>query len=429
MLKSSQSLSSAFPVCYQNGKLTMEEIDLAKVAQEIETPCYIYSKRYIVDAYTSFKKAFEPHNIQICYAVKANSNLTVLGIFAQLGAGFDIVSEGELFRVLKAGGDPAKVVFSGVGKTEKEIRFALEKGVGCFNIESENELYKIDKIAGELNKNASISFRINPNIDAHTHEKISTGLKENKFGIAFERAIHMYLEASKCTNIKIKGIDCHIGSQITQLSPFIDSLKRLLAIVDELKHHNIHLEHIDIGGGLGITYNDEKTISVNDYAQKLLENMKGRTEKLMFEPGRFLVGNSGVLLSTVEFLKHHEGKNFCIVDAAMNDLMRPALYDAYHKIINLVETKENEEPKVYDIVGPICETGDFLAKDREIYVQEQDILAILSAGAYGMSMSSNYNTRVKAAEVLVDGSNYSLIRKRETYEDLIRHELTSNLHN
>jgi len=427
MIKSSEDLS-AFPVHYVNGELKMEDVGLAKIAQNIETPCYVYSKKYIVDAYTNFKKAFEPQVIQICYAVKANSNLSILNLFAQLGAGFDIVSEGELYRVLKAGGDPAKVVFSGVGKTEKEIRFALEKEVGCFNIESENELYKIDKIARELNKKASISFRINPNIDAHTHEKISTGLKKNKFGIAYERAIHMYLEANKCLNIKIKGIDCHIGSQITQLPPFIDSLKRLLAIVDELKKHDIHLDHIDIGGGLGITYNKENIINVNDYAKSLLENMKGRTEKLMFEPGRFLVGNSGVLMSTVEFLKHHEGKNFCIIDAAMNDLMRPALYDAYHKIINLVDSKEeNEKSKIYDIVGPICETGDFLAKDREIYVQEKDVLAILSAGAYGMSMSSNYNTRVRAAEILVDGSKYNLIRKRETYEDLVQHELISNL--
>jgi len=421
-------LSTAFPVHYQDGKLFMEELDLANVAKEHGTPCYVYSKKHIVDAFTSFQNAFASHPNQICYAVKANSNLSILRLFAKLGAGFDIVSQGELYRVLQAGGDPAKVVFSGVGKTDQEIRFALEKNVGCFNLESEGELYKINKIAGELNKKAPISFRVNPDIDAKTHEKISTGMKKNKFGIAYERAIHMFREAKGCENIQIKGIDCHIGSQITQITPFIDAAAKLLKVVDELKKEDIHLEHIDIGGGLGIVYNKETTISVNEYAQRVLEIMQGRSEKLMFEPGRFLIGNSGVLLSRVEYLKHHEGKNFCIIDAAMNDLMRPALYEAYHKVINLKEPKDlNGKEMVYDIVGPICETGDYIAKEREIYVEEGDVVAILSAGAYAMSMSSNYNTRLRVAEVLIDGSKSHIIRERETYEDLVRHEAHANI--
>ena len=421
-------LSTAFPVHYQDGKLFMEQLDLATVAKEHGTPCYVYSKKHIVDAYTSFQNAFASHPNQICYAVKANSNLSILRLFAKLGAGFDIVSQGELYRVLQAGGDPAKVVFSGVGKTEQEMRFALEKNVGCFNLESEGELYKINKIAGELGKKAPISFRVNPDIDAKTHEKISTGMKKNKFGIAYERAIHMFREAKGCENIQIKGIDCHIGSQITQITPFIDAAAKLLKIVDELKKEDIHLAHIDIGGGLGIVYNKETTISVNEYAQRVLEIMQGRSEKLMFEPGRFLIGNSGVLLSKVEYLKHHEGKNFCIIDAAMNDLMRPALYEAYHKVINLKEPKDlNGKEMIYDIVGPICETGDYIAKEREIYVEEGDVVAILSAGAYAMSMSSNYNTRTRVAEILVDGSKSHIIRERETYEDLVRHEANINI--
>ena len=425
-MKVSNRNLDAYPLSYKDGHLHMEQIKLSDIAKEQGTPCYAYSKKYIQEAYESLTQAFASYPTSVCFAVKSNSNIAILNLFAQLGAGFDIVSQGELMRVIKAGGEPSKVVFSGVGKTEKEIKFALEAGVKCFNIESENELSRIDKVAGGLGMKAPVSFRINPDVDAGTHEKISTGKKENKFGIAYERAIPMFQKASECANIEIKGIDCHIGSQITKVEPFVIALEKLLIIVDELKKKDIHLEHIDVGGGLGIIYNDETPVSVKDYANKIIERMQGRSEKLLLEPGRFLVGNSGVLITTVEYLKHAEIKNFAVVDAAMNDLIRPTLYKAYHRIINTRETNTKDE-REYDVVGPVCETGDYLGEKRSLDVAEGDLLAILSTGAYGMTMCSNYNSRLTPAEVLVEGDKYHVIRKREKYEDLIRLEIIPNI--
>ena len=428
-MQSSELLLHHFPIEYKEGNLYIEDKKLADIAKTHGTPCYVYSKNYITKAYESFKKAFaEFPNNQILYAVKANSNIGILSLFAKLGSGFDIVSQGELFRVLKAGGKAENVIFSGVGKTEEEIAYALEKGVKCFNIESESELYRIDRVAGRLGKKAPVSFRINPDVDSHAHEKTSTGKKEHKFGIARERALFMYREAAKCQNIEIKGIDAHIGSQITEVDPFPQSLDVLLEIVDQLKQEGIHLKHIDIGGGLGIYYgkNRPEPPSIESYAAKILEKMRGRTEGLLFEPGRFLIGNAGLLLANVEFLKHHAAKNFAIIDAAMNDLIRPTLYSAYHEIINTRQAQEGEEKKIYDVVGPVCETGDFIGLGRELQVKEGDLLAVLSAGAYGMSMVSNYNSRLKPAEIMIDGSTEHVIREREKYDDLIQYEKVPN---
>jgi diaminopimelate decarboxylase len=352
--------------------------------------------------------------------VKSNPSLAILSLFAKLGAGFDIVSGGELARVIAAGGEVSKVVFSGVGKTEAEMRSALEVGIFCFNVESASELDRLNSVAGSMNKIAPVSLRVNPNVDAKTHPYISTGLKNNKFGVAYEDALNLYQAAAKMPNIEIHGVDCHIGSQLTELSPFLDALDRVLALVDQLEATGISIRHIDAGGGIGICYVDETPPDFAEYAKAMREKMAGRQVKLVFEPGRALVGNAGVLLTKVEYLKHTESKNFAIVDAAMNDLMRPALYDAYHDIVAVKQV--NLEAQVYEIVGPVCESGDFLGHDRKLALAQDDLLAVLSAGAYGMSMSSNYNTRPRAAEVMVDGDKVYEIRKRETIADLFAME-------
>lgn len=352
----------------------------------------------------------------VCFAVKANPSLAILNLFAKLGAGFDIVSGGELARVLAAGGDPKKVVFSGVGKTAAEMQAALEAGIFCFNVESAAELERLNQVAGNMGKVAPVSLRVNPNVDAKTHPYISTGLKNNKFGVAYEDAVSLYKRAAQMPNIAIHGVDCHIGSQLTELSPFLDAFDRVLALVDQLEAAGISIQHIDAGGGIGICYSDETPPDFTDYANAMLKKLGDRQVKLVFEPGRALVGNAGLLLTKVEYLKHTEAKNFAIVDAAMNDLMRPALYDAYHEIVPVKAS--NAEKTNYEIVGPVCESGDFLGHDRELALAEGDLLAILSAGAYGMSMSSNYNTRPRAAEVMVDGDKHHLIRQRETVAQL-----------
>ena len=400
----------------KNGELYAEDMPLSKIAAEFGTPCYVYSRQALQTAFESFSAGFSQHDHLVCYAVKANPSLAILNLFARLGAGFDIVSGGELARVLAAGGDPAKVVFSGVGKTEAEMRAALEAGIFCFNVESASELERLNVVAGAMGKIAPVSLRVNPNVDAKTHPYISTGLKNNKFGVAYEDAFALYQRAAAMPNIAVHGVDCHIGSQLTELSPFLDAFDRVLTLVDQLEQAGIHIQHIDAGGGIGICYSDETPPDFSVYAEAMLKRLGGRKVKLVFEPGRALVGNAGALLTKVEYLKHTEAKNFAIVDAAMNDLMRPALYDAYHDIVQVKPS--NSEAQIYEIVGPVCESGDFLGHDRKLALQQGDLLAILSAGAYGMSMSSNYNTRPRAAEVMVDGNQCHLIRKRETIEQL-----------
>jgi diaminopimelate decarboxylase len=406
----------------KNGELYAEDMPLSKIAAEFATPCYVYSRKALQTAFESFSAGFSQHDHLVCYAVKANPSLAILNLFARLGAGFDIVSGGELARVLAAGGDPAKVVFSGVGKTESEMRAALEAGIFCFNVESASELERLNVVAGAMGKIAPVSLRVNPNVDAKTHPYISTGLKNNKFGVAYEDAFSLYQRAASMPNIAVHGVDCHIGSQLTELSPFLDAFDRVLTLVDQLEQAGIHIQHIDAGGGIGICYSDETPPDFSVYAEAMLKKLGGRKVKLVFEPGRALVGNAGALLTKVEYLKHTEAKNFAIVDAAMNDLMRPALYDAYHDIVQVKPS--NSEAQVYEIVGPVCESGDFLGHDRKLALQQGDLLAILSAGAYGMSMSSNYNTRPRAAEVMVDGNQCHLIRKRETIEQLFALEQT-----
>jgi len=406
----------------KNNMLHAENVALNQIADTFGTPCYVYSKSALTQAFERFNAGFKGTNHLVCFAVKANPSLAILNLFAKLGAGFDIVSGGELARVLAAGGDPAKVVFSGVGKTADEMRAALEAGIFCFNVESASELVRLNDIAGYMGKIAPVSLRVNPNVDAKTHPYISTGLKNNKFGVAYEDALDIYLQAAAMPNIAIHGVDCHIGSQITELSPFLDAFDRVLALVDALEKNGIHIQHIDLGGGIGICYSDETPPEFNTYANAMLAKLGNRNIKLVFEPGRALVGNAGVLLTKVEYLKHTETKNFAIVDAAMNDLMRPALYDAYHAIEAV--QPHNGNTHNYEIVGPVCESGDFLGHDRELALAEGDLLAIRSAGAYGMSMSSNYNTRPRAAEVMVDNAQYHLIRKRELIEELFAAENT-----
>ncbi len=405
------------PFQYRNGILHLEEVSLESAAAEFGTPCYLYSKAALVSSFRSCTEAFSSRDHLVCYAVKANSNIAILNLFAKLGSGFDIVSLGELERVLKAGGDPSKIVFSGVGKREDEMIAALEAGILCFNIESESELERLEKVAGTMGKIAKISFRVNPDVDAKTHPYISTGLKENKFGIPYYDAMRLYTKASKMEHVSIAGIDCHIGSQLTEIPPFVEALEKILFLVDELAREGIPVSHIDVGGGLGIRYRDENPPEITDYAKALLEKLEGRPQKLLLEPGRFLVGNAGLLLTRIEYLKHGEQKNFAIVDCAMNDLMRPSLYDAYHEIATIRE--ENGEPVVFEIVGPVCETGDFLGHERKLVAREGDLLAILSAGAYGMSMSSNYNSRPRAPEILVDGNKCHLVRERENLSQLM----------
>lgn len=400
----------------KHGELHAENIALSQIAEKFGTPCYVYSKSALSQAFTSFEAGLAGTNHLVCFAVKANPNIAILNLFAKLGAGFDIVSGGELARVLAAGGDPQKIVFSGVGKTADEMRAALNAGIFCFNVESASELARLNEVAKSMGKIAPVSLRVNPNVDAKTHPYISTGLKNNKFGVAFEDAISVYEQAAAMPNIAIHGVDCHIGSQITELAPFIEALDLILGLVDALETKGIKINHLDVGGGIGITYADEAPPEFGVYAKAILAKLAGRNFKLLFEPGRALVGNAGVLLTKVEYLKPSEFKNFAIVDAAMNDLMRPALYDAYHDIV-AVNPRAGDATN-YEIVGPVCESGDFLGHDRELNLQEGDLLAIKSAGAYGMSMASNYNTRPRAAEIMVDGDKAHVIRPREKVADL-----------
>ena len=404
----------------KNGNLHAENVALSQVAEQFDTPCYVYSKSALTQAFNNFKAGLVGTDHLVCFAVKANPNIAILNLFAKLGAGFDIVSGGELARVLAAGGDPQKIVFSGVGKSAIEMRAALNAGIFCFNVESASELVRLNQVAGEMGKIAPVSLRVNPNVDAKTHPYISTGLKNNKFGVAFEDAIAVYEQAAAMPNIAVHGVDCHIGSQITELAPFIEALDLILGLVDTLAGKNIAVSHIDVGGGIGITYSDETPPEFKQYAEAILAKLAHKNVKVLFEPGRALVGNAGVLLTKVEYLKHTESKNFAIVDAAMNDLMRPALYDAYHDIVavNPRQSESDIKTDTYEIVGPVCESGDFLGHDRALNLAEGDLLAIKSAGAYGMSMASNYNTRARAAEVMVDGDEIHLIRQREKIADL-----------
>jgi len=404
----------------KNNVLHAENVALTQITESFGSPCYVYSKAALSQAFERFSAGFKDANHLVCFAVKSNPSLAILNLFAKLGAGFDIVSGGELARVIAAGGDPKKVVFSGVGKTAEEMRAALEAGIFCFNVESASELVRLNDVATYMGKIAPVSLRVNPNVDAKTHPYISTGLKNNKFGVAYEDALDIYLQAAEMSNIAIHGVDCHIGSQITELSPFLDAFDRVLALVDALAENNIQIQHIDLGGGIGICYSDETPPEFTAYAKAMREKLGKRDVKLVFEPGRALVGNAGVLLTKVEYLKPTETKNFAIVDAAMNDLMRPALYDAYHDIKAVAP--RDAAALNYEIVGPVCESGDFLGHDRALALQEGDLLAIMSAGAYGMSMSSNYNTRPRAAEVMVDGDQCHLIRKREQIVDLFANE-------
>ena len=407
---------------YQNdGRLFVEGLPVEDVIAKSGTPAYIYSRATIERHWNGFAKAAGDHPHLICYAVKANSNLGVLNLMARLGSGFDIVSVGELLRVIQAGGDPKKVVFSGVGKTEVEIATALQAGIYCFNIESISELYRINSVAESLNLKASVSIRINPNIDAGTHPYISTGLKENKFGIEIEQASTVYHLANDLEFIEVKGVDCHIGSQITEVAPFIEALDKLLALIDQLEEKGISISHLDLGGGLGVPYDAETPPEPQEYMSAIIERMGDRKLKLLFEPGRAIMANAGILVTKVEFLKINDHKSFAIVDAAMNDLIRPALYSAWQNIIplnNSFTESETRPLRNYDVVGPICETGDFLGKDRQLALAEGDYLAVRSAGAYGATMSSNYNSRCRPAEVMVDADKAFIVREREEHRTL-----------
>ncbi|AGA88239.1 MULTISPECIES: diaminopimelate decarboxylase [Stutzerimonas] len=401
---------------YRDGQLFAEGVALPALAQRFGTPTYVYSRAHIEAQYRAYADALDGMPHLVCFAVKANSNLGVLNVLARLGAGFDIVSRGELERVLAAGGQPDRIVFSGVGKTRDDMRRALEVGVHCFNVESTDELERLQQVAAELGKKAPVSLRVNPDVDAGTHPYISTGLKENKFGIDIDNAEAVYARAAELPNLEVVGVDCHIGSQLTSLPPFLDALDRLLALTDRLAARGIQIRHLDLGGGLGVRYRDEQPPLAGDYIQAVRQRIEGRGLALVFEPGRSIVANAGVLLTRVEYLKHTAHKDFAIVDAAMNDLIRPALYQAWMNVI-AVQPHEGDTRR-YDIVGPICETGDFLAKDRELALVEGDLLAVCSAGAYGFVMSSNYNTRGRAAEVLVDGDQAFEVRRRESVQEL-----------
>jgi diaminopimelate decarboxylase len=403
-----------FPL--RGGRLHAESVPLESIAARFGTPCYVYSRAALESAYREFVDALAGRDHLVCYAMKANSNLAVLGLLAGLGAGFDIVSGGELARVIAAGGDPGKVVFSGVGKSEAEIRQALAAGILCFNVESASELARIARIAAAAGKRAPVSLRVNPDVDPKTHPYISTGLKENKFGVAFEDALPLYRQAAASASLEVVGIDFHIGSQITEVAPFADALEKALELVGALEGRGVRLRHIDLGGGLGIRYRDETPPAVADYLRPMLAKLAGRSERILLEPGRALVGNAGVLLARIEYVKQGAERNFAVVDAAMNDLLRPALYDAWHDIVP-VAPREGATRR-YEVVGPVCETADFLGHARDLALEEGDLLAIRSAGAYGMSMSSNYNTRPRASEVMVDGSAAHLVRERESVASL-----------
>ncbi|MDN0074396.1 diaminopimelate decarboxylase [Crenobacter sp. SG2303] len=406
---------------YRDGALAVDDVALNTLAEQYGTPLYVYSATALDAAYQAYRDAFTGLAPLICYAVKANGNLAVLQRFARLGSGFDIVSGGELARVLAAGGDAGKVIFSGVGKSADEMRYALEAGIRCFNVESINELKRLNDVAGELGRKAPVSLRVNPDVDAKTHPYISTGLKDNKFGIAFDAAFDAYQLAASLPHLDVVGIDCHIGSQLTDVTPLVDALDRLLVLIDQLAAAGIVLKHIDLGGGIGIRYTDETPPDLAAYAAEVAKRLAGRNLHLMLEPGRSLVGNAGVLLTRVEYLKLGEEKNFAVVDAAMNDLMRPSLYSAYHDIVTVAE-QPAAAPQRCDVVGPICESGDFLGKDRELAIGEGDLLAVMSCGAYASTMASNYNVRPRAAEVLVDGSAVKLVRRRETLDEILANE-------
>lgn len=405
----------------RDGVLHAEEVDLRAVAEAYGTPCYVYSRATLERHWRAFDEAFASRDHLVCFAVKACSNIAILDLLARLGSGFDIVSGGELERVLAAGGEPAKVVFSGVGKTREEIRRALEAGIGCFNVESPSELERIEAVAAGLGRRAPVSLRVNPDVDARTHPYISTGLKENKFGIPVEEARALVARAGALPHVDLIGLDCHIGSQLTAISPFVDAMERMLALTDEIMRAGVTLHHLNIGGGLGVRYRDETPPLPADYARAIVDRLGERGLRITIEPGRALVANAGVLLTRIEYLKPGEHRNFAIVDAGMNDLLRPALYDAWHDIVPVVATTTAPE-REWDVVGPVCETGDFLGKGRRLAVAEGDLLAVRSAGAYGFTMSSNYNSRPRAAEVLVDGAELHLIRERERIGDLFAGE-------
>ena len=403
---------------YRNGVLCAEQVPLDDIARRFGTPCFVYSRAAIEAAYREYERALSGRDSLVCYSVKANSNLAVLALLARLGAGFDIVSGGELARVLAAGGDARKTLFSGVGKTEAEIETALQKNVLCLNLESEGELARVEKVARRLGRRAPVAFRVNPDIDARTHPYISTGLRENKFGVAYADAERLYSQAARLPHIEIVGIGCHIGSQLTSAAPFVDAAGRIAALADRLARAGIALRHIDIGGGIGIRYQDEKLEPIGAFLDGALGMLAGRKEALIVDPGRSIVGNAGVLLSRVEHVKPGDPRSFVVIDAAMNDLVRPALYGAWHEVRPVREPESGAAQAVYDIVGPICESGDFLAKDRRLAAREGDLLALMSAGAYAMAMSSNYNSRPRAAEALVEGATAHLVRGRETVEQL-----------
>ncbi len=406
---------------YQQEVLFCEQTSLADIAEQFGTPTYVYSRAAFTRHFLEYLNALGDHPGMICYAVKANSNIAVLSILAKLGAGFDIVSVGELERVLRAGGDPARIVFSGVAKTADEMRRALEVGVYCFNVESSAELKRLNKVAKSMGVKAPVSLRVNPDVDAQTHPYISTGLKENKFGVDIEEAINVYQKADSLSHLTIKGVDCHIGSQLTSIDPFLDALDRLLRLIDRLADLGINIEHLDLGGGIGVTYDNETPPVIADYFNEVKARLGGRSIAIAMEPGRSIAANAGVLLTKVEYLKPTPHKNFAIIDAGMNDNIRPSLYQAWQRVLPVKESSPQEAMK-WDLVGPVCETGDFLAKDRDLALRKGDKLALMSAGAYGFTMSSNYNSRGRAAEIMVDGDQVHLIRERETVADLMRGE-------
>ncbi len=406
---------------YHSEQLYAEGVAVAEIAAQYGTPCYVYSRAAIERQWRAFDGALGALSHLVCYAVKANSNIAVLNVLARLGAGFDIVSVGELERVLRAGGEPAKVVFSGVGKREDEMRSALEAGILCFNVESEAELGALNRIAGDMGVTAPVSLRVNPDVDARTHPYISTGLKENKFGIDIEQATAAYLQAAELPHIKTIGIDCHIGSQLIELAPFVDALRRVLALVGQLRKQGILIDHLDVGGGLGVRYRNEAAPTPRDYVNAVLETVGATPCRLLFEPGRAIVADAGILVTRVQYTKHNGHKRFAVVDGGMNDLLRPALYDAWHAIIPVARSSQAES-HVYDVVGPVCETADFLGKERELALVPGELLAVCAVGAYGFSMAGNYNSRPRAAEVMVDGARIHLIRSRETVAHLMQGE-------
>jgi len=410
---------------YRDGRLLAEQVDVQQLAATHGTPLYVYSRATLERHWTAFDQALGDHPHLVCYAVKANSNLAVLALLARLGAGFDIVSGGELARVLRAGGDPAKIVFSGVGKSAAEMEQALQAGIRCFNVESAAELTRLDEVARAHGVVAPVSLRVNPDVDANTHPYISTGLKENKFGIDVDTALITYRQAADAAYLRVEGMDCHIGSQLTTIAPFVDALNRILELVDRLETQGINIHHLDLGGGLGVQYNDEHPPSPQEYVRPLMARLADSDKEILIEPGRAIAANAGILVTEVQYLKESADRNFAIVDAAMNDLVRPALYGAWQAIVPVIP--RSDDLGNWEIVGPVCETGDFLGKDRALALQQGDLLAVRSAGAYGFTMSSNYNSRPRAAEILVDGADAHIVRKRETIDSLFKFESIPDL--